>query len=330
MSGILLLGLLAAGSTLPVRVISLAEASLGKPISVALPAGKTTRLVFPERSVSTVLVSGSSEDLGLQGERSRPLAAVTFTPRAVDLRGTLEFQGPSRRLKLELHSVALGEGYEARFVVVEPTPTTPVRSAELVKTPASPGTRPASIASPTPSPSPTALLPSASPRVSEASPAPHVTTMASSPAPPAVAPSTRPAAVVDFDQVGFMKANPVVVDRREAPPGHPEMVLRSVHEGEDKVWLRLQLKGGAEKHVGLVRWERGRLKNRPATWRSTVDVSAFTEQTLGKDLLIVVQLAPASDVTKQTRVIARIAGGGEYKFALNSGTFSAFLKSHVF
>src|SRR4051812_28990387 len=104
MSASLLLGLLAATPILPEKAVSLNEAMLSKPVSVSLPAGKTSRLVFPERSLSTVLLEGSSDDLGLQGERSRPLAAVLLTPRAVGLQGLLEFQGPTRRIRFALRS----------------------------------------------------------------------------------------------------------------------------------------------------------------------------------------------------------------------------------
>src|SRR5207253_3073613 len=116
MPGVLLFGLLLAGAPLPTKTVTLSPASLGRPVRVSLPIGKTSRIVFPEPSVSTLLSRGTAEEWGLQGERSRPLAMVAFTPRAAGLSGLLEFHGSDHTIRVELRSVEAGDGYEMRLV----------------------------------------------------------------------------------------------------------------------------------------------------------------------------------------------------------------------
>src|SRR6185503_16224717 len=98
-----------------------------------------------------------------------------------------------------------------------------------------------------PAPLPTPVAESA-PVEPAPTPAPSVLVVQPPPAtvPPAPAPDTtaRPAPpVLHLDDL--LRAQPVAIGRREGLPGHPEMVLVDALRGDERIWFRFKLEGGA-------------------------------------------------------------------------------------
>jgi hypothetical protein len=141
-------------------------------------------------------------------------------------------------------------------------------------------------------PSPSAPPPSAVPAVVPAPPA--------TPGPPAL------------DLQGLLRATPRAIDRREGLPGQRPMVLKDALFGDEWVWLRFNLEGGASARVDRVWWERG-------------DITTYVQEENGKDLRIIVQI-PRAAVSKKTRVSLRVAAGPAYRFALRPSTLTNFFK----
>lgn len=155
-------------------------------------------------------------------------------------------------------------------------------------------------ASPEPAPAVTAAVapePTAPPPVPAATPA--------ATAPP---PSPSPAPAVVFDVSNLMRATPIPIGRREGLPGQPAMVLVDALRGESHLWLRFTLEGGAAARVRQATWDRGPL-------------TTFTQEAVGRDLRVVVQL-PRAEVTRRTRVALAMDSGATYRFALSSGTLA--------
>jgi len=90
------------------------------------------------------------------------------------------------------------------------------------------------------------------------------------------------------------------------------MILKDALFGDDLVWLRFHLEGGASDRVDRVWWEKG-------------DITTYVQEASGKDLRIVVQI-PRAAVSKKTRVSLKVAAGPAYRFALTPSTLTSFFK----
>ena len=234
-------------------------------IRVACPVNQTTTLVFPEPLKQLRSQSREAALLGLSVLRTKPTGVISVRPTTLSARGTIEFRGATRVLRVMLEATAEGAGREVRLGEPDPSPAPP------------------------PPPSP------AVPAVPPAQPAPSAT-----PGPPAL------------DLQGLLRATPRTIDRREGLPGQRPMVLKDALFGDEWVWLRFHLEGGASDRVDRVWWEQG-------------DIATYVQEANGKDLRIVVQV-PRAAVSKKTRVSLRVAGGPAYRFALTPSTLTNFFK----
>lgn len=241
---------------------------------MACPVNQTTILVFPEPLKQLRSQSREAALLGLSVERTKPTGVVSVRPTILSARGTIEFRGPTRVLRVRLEATADGTGREVRLG--EPPSPAPAET--------SPTPPPA----PPPSAAPVPVVPSAPP----ATPA--------TPGPPAL------------DLQGLLRATPRTIDRREGLPGQRPMVLKDALFGDEWVWLRFNLEGGASARVDRVWWEKG-------------DITTYVQEASGKDLRVVVQI-PRAAVTKKTRVSLRVADGPAYRFALTPSTLTSFFK----
>ena len=226
---------------------------------------QTTTLVFPEPLKQLRSQSREAALLGLSVERTKPTGVISVHPTDLSARGTIEFRGPTRVLRVMLEATAEGMGREVRLG--EP-----------------------------PSPAP--------------SPAPPPSTVAAPP-PAASAPPATPGAPA-LDLQGILKATPRAIERREGLPGQRPMVLKDALFGDEWVWLRFHLEGGASARVDRVWWEQG-------------DITTYVQEASGKDLRIVVQI-PRGAVSKKTRVSLRVAAGPAYRFALTPSTLTSFFR----
>ena len=156
------------------------------------------------------------------------------TPTTLAARGTIEFRGATRVLKVVLEAAAEGDGREIHL-----------------------GERPPALAPPPATPPATSPIAPAAPIV---------------PTEPAASPV---ASTLDLE--GLLRATPQEVDRREGLPGQRPMVLKDALHGEDWIWLRFLLEGGAGEQVDRVWWEQG-------------DIKTYVQEVAGKDLRIVVQV----------------------------------------
>jgi hypothetical protein len=222
---------------------------------------QTTTLVFPEPLKQLRSQSREAALLGLFVERTKPKGVISVRPTVLSARGTIEFRGTTRVLRVMLEATAEGMGREVRLG--EP-PSPPVEERSF------------------------AALPPASP-------------------PPPVTQGPPP-----LDLQGLLRATPRTIDRREGLPGQRPMILKDALFGDDLVWLRFHLEGGASDRVDRVWWEKG-------------DITTYVQEVSGKDLRIVVQI-PRAAVSKKTRVSLRIAAGPAYRFALTPSTLTSFFK----
>jgi hypothetical protein len=222
---------------------------------------QTTTLVFPEPLKQLRSQSREAALLGLSVERTKPTGVITVRPTTLSARGTIEFRGTTRVLRVMLEATAEGTGREVRLGE-PPSPAAEERSV--------------------------AALPPASP------------------APPA-APGPPP-----LDLQGLLRATPRTIDRREGLPGQRPMILKDALFGDDLVWLRFHLEGGASDRVDRVWWEKG-------------DITTYVQEANGKDLRIVVQI-PRAALSKKTRVSLKVAAGPAYRFALTPSTLTSFFK----
>jgi hypothetical protein len=234
---------------------------------------QTTILVFPEPLKQLRSQSREAALLGLSVQRTKPTGVISVRPTALSARGTIEFRGPTRVLRVMLEATAEGTGREVRLG----EPPSPVAEETWAPPPPAP--------SPAAPPSTGAALPSAPP---------------ATPGPPTL------------DLQGLLRATPRAIDRREGLPGQRPMVLKDALFGDEWVWLRFHLEGGALARVDRVWWERG-------------DITTYIQEASGKDLRIVVQI-PRAAVSKKTRVSLRVAAGPAYRFALTPSTLTSFFR----
>jgi hypothetical protein len=256
-------------------LLALASATPPEAIRVTCPVNQTTILVFPEPLKQLRSQSREAALLGLSVERTRPTGVISVRPTVLSARGTIEFRGPTRVLRVTLEATAEGTGKEVRLG--EPPPPA-VENASATPLPPS-------------SPPPSSRVEGPPP----AAPAP-----AAPPGPP------------PLDLQGLLRATPRTIDRREGLPGQRPMVLKDALFGDEWVWLRFHLEGGASDRVDRVWWQQG-------------DITTYVQEANGKDLRIIVQI-PRAVVSKKTRVSLRVAAGPAYRFALTPSTLTSFFR----
>ena len=217
-------------------------------------------------------------------------------------------------------------------------PTAPPIAAAPSQTPApvaalvapTPSPRASVAAPPPPSPAASGGRPEATPPVEEptpsplaeasATPEPVATPAAAAPTPtplpvsaatPVPEAPARPAApVLHLDEL--LHAQPMAIGRREGLPGQPEMVLVDALRGDERIWFRFKLEGGAARRVSRVSWEQG-------------DITTFVQEAAGKDLRLLVQV-PRAAVTRGAHLSLETASGPTYTFALGDRSLGRFLK----
>jgi hypothetical protein len=116
--------------------------------------------------------------------------------------------------------------------------------------------------------------------------------------------------VLHLDEL--LHAQPVAIGRREGLPGQPEMVLVDALRGDERIWFRFKLEGGAARRVSRVSWEQG-------------DITTFVQEAAGKDLRLLVQV-PRAAVTRGAHLSLETASGPTYTFALGDRSLGRFLK----
>ena len=286
---------LAAVGTLPADV----------PARVACPVGALTRIILPESLQQLTTSSAALQGLGLSVERTQPRGVLRVEPGR-DGAAVVELRGPTLRLRLVLETVPHGAGGDVHLARDGSVAAEAARATQP-SAPPPPSLERAPAATPAPAASPVATEPAPARSAGETrraalSPA---TELASAPAAPAPEP-TSPAVV--FDLSNLMRATPVPIGRREGLPGQKPMVLVDALRGDTHLWLRFTLEAGASARVRSVGWDAG-------------PIETYTQEPVGHDLRVVVQL-PRASVTRKTRVVLRMESGVEYRFALSSGTLT--------
>jgi hypothetical protein len=152
--------------------------------------------------------------------------------------------------------------------------------------------------------------PSDSPPETAEPPSPKVP--AGAPADPAATAAAPPAAGTALHLEGLLRARPVAVGRHEGLPGQREMVLVDALHGEEWIWFRFRLEGGASLRLARVSSERG-------------EITTYVQEPAGADLRVVVQV-PRAAVTRSSRLRLEVADGPTYAFALGSRSIGRFLK----
>ena len=111
---------------LPVRTLSLSTSTPAKPVRIACPKDRTTRIVFPEPFLpGGVRVSrGATDAMGIVLEASRPTGVITIRPESHPARGTVTLRGPSILVTLVLWTAEEGIGSEIRVVAPGPSDNT--------------------------------------------------------------------------------------------------------------------------------------------------------------------------------------------------------------
>jgi hypothetical protein len=90
------------------------------------------------------------------------------------------------------------------------------------------------------------------------------------------------------------------------------MVLVDALHGEEWIWFRFRLEGGASTRVARVSWERG-------------EITSLVQEPAGRDLSVIVEL-PRPAVTRTARLVLEVRDGATYTFALGSRSFGRFVK----
>ena len=246
------------------------------PVRITCPVHQTTTVVFPE-PLRQLRSPGRPASLALAVRSTRPRGVITVRPTAHPAQGTVEFRGPTMTLRVLLETAAEGAASEVHLgpdgaLLVPPAPPAP-----SVEAAAPPAAMPPPVTAPPPTTPP--------------------------------APAAPPAAL---DMEGLLRATPVSIERKEGRPGQRPMVLVDALHGEEWIWLRFRLDGGAAERVEEVSWEQGA-------------ITRFVQEVSGRDLRVVVQV-PRAPVTRKTRITVRLAGGAAYRFSLSSSTLTNFVK----
>jgi len=298
--------ILAALLSASVRTVVVPRTSHAE-LRLRCPAGAVTRLVLPEPLRQIRMGAEARAALGVSIERAKPLAVLRLQPPSHPARARLEFYGPERTLRLLIETTAKGPDGELRVVLAaEPDPRVAPSPRPATTSPREPGPLPLPSAEREEKPTPAPAEPLASMPTPEPTPLP-MATPAPSPTPVAAQSS------VAFEMSDLMRAAPVPIGRREGLPGQLPLLLVDALKGERFVWLRFTLQGGAARRVEGASWQRG-------------PIGAFTQEPVGKDLRIVVQL-PRAEVDKRARLQIELDSGASYRVSLNASTLAGFLKS---
>jgi hypothetical protein len=257
---------------------------------------------------------------------------IRVVPPSHPAKATIEARQPTIVLTLILQTVPKGVGSEVRLTIAPPPP--PAAAAEHASAPpalASP--RSVDEAKDSASSVPSAAAPISSsvdpaparflPATVEAFPVPQQIEPTLVPnEPPGTLPASQASAesmaqaaasppAMDF--AGLVLAKPVTIGRREGLPGQRAFVLVDALKGDQWIWFRFNLEGGALERVAGVGWEGGA-------------VATLLQQAVRKDLQLTVQL-PRARVSKKTHLTLTLQSGAVYKFALGAPTFTSFVKN---
>lgn len=291
------------------------DGATGGVVRVACPRWALTRIVLPSDLTQISGDARGQRALGVAVERTRPQAVLRVQPRGRAGATLVDIRGSQLHLRLALETTEGTRDRTLTLAVPSAPPARPaqraapahdvapaITSRDLARTDVvalPPESKPASVP---PSPVVEPLAPSPAPTMASPMPSPTPqAAVASTPTP------TRDSAVA-FDVRALLRASRVRLGRQEGLPGQRRMTLVEALHDESFVWLRFTLSDGASERVQAVGWERGPL-------------SSFTQEAVGANLQVVVQL-PRAPITRRTRVTLSMLSGSEYRFALSSGTLA--------
>ena len=328
--------MLAVLGELQVRSLMLPPgAAADKLIRLEVPAGQSTRVVFPEAALGIKYSPGAREHLGLRLASVHPQGVVVINPPRHPARGTMDFRSSTLHLVLDVATVDHGVGSEVRLTMPAPpprpapmpTPTPPPAAADPV-----PGLQPSLEQVRTEPTGADAPLEPPAPDVKQESVAaaeepgmPTSEAVTEQPALEAPAPSPSPAhpmglspAPSPIDLQAFMTAEASRIDRVEGLAGQRRCTLAYLYapkaDADERIWLKFYLAGaGAD-----------RLEAVSSSWG---DVGTFSAETVAKDLMVVVQ-APAREAqSKHSWIELRFTRAGRYRFSsLTSPSVARSLK----
>jgi hypothetical protein len=284
-------------AALEIRTLEV-PAELRRPIRIECAVGALTRVVFPEQLLTLRWSKGAREALGARLRSTEPVGIVEVQPARLAASSSVEAHGPSWTLNLELTVVPTGAPLEIR-IVLTPGPERATALDEVGQKP-----RDATPVGDASGEGDRGVVSAGHERVD----LPAATGAVSSELSNKLADLS---ALSKVDLAGLLAAEVVPIGRREVQPGRRDVVLVDALRGENWVWLRFAVRGGARESVEGVRWEHGA-------------VDSYLAEASGEDLRIVVQV-PRALVESKSKVTLQVAGG-EYRFPLNSGTLGAFLR----
>ncbi len=196
-------------------------------LSLTCVVGRATRVLLPEPLRRLKGLGPAREALGVTVEQSSPEAILVIHPRRHPARGTIDFQGPSLELHLDIASAteADGDARDVRIVVEDPAPDeTPT---EAMARPATDGPPPRSPEEPPKEPGATAIA----------------------------SPTATTPTLGGLDMTALLAAKPVRIHRREGLPGQPELILLDALEAPEWTFFRMRLQDGAQAGVRSVTWD---------------------------------------------------------------------------
>jgi hypothetical protein len=302
-AGIALLSLL-------VRTVAVPREAQPAVVRVRCPIHEETRLSLPEPLRQLRGPRDDRQRWGIAVESTRPRATLVVRPVSHPLATRLEFRGATAVIILDLETSGAGRASEVRVDwdrALRRGNGAAAAAEPSIAPPAAPSSEPvleAAVEAPAPA-EPAVELPRAAGVPDLSAPA-----AASVPASPAPEGGAAPEALVSAE---MLWASPITIGRKEGLPGQPEMVLVDALRGEEWVWLRFRLSGGAQRRLSGVHWEHGEV----TTYEAAAD---------GEHLRVVVRL-PRSRVGRQTRVTLDVEEGPSYRFALSAPTLSGLLRS---
>ncbi len=272
------------------RFLNVAWLAVATALALDGPPDTPLRVVCPRAAVTRVVLREPLEQLRAPREARRALGL------------SIERTRPQGVLRIE------PRGRDAAAVVELIGPTSRLRLA--IETVAHGADSEVRLGAPAPEAQAVVEAPPLAPAPSP-SPASLPETLAAAPTQPEplpAQPTPAPSPAVVFDVSNLMRATPVPIGRREGLPGQLAMVLVDALRGEEHLWLRFTLEDGAAARVRAASWDAGPLPT-------------FTQEPVGRDLRVVVQL-PRASVTRKTRVTLAMDTGATYRFALSSGTLA--------
>src|SRR5260221_7840488 len=221
-----------------------------RPIRVECAVGALTRVVFPEQLLTLRWSKGAREALGARLRSTEPVGIVEVQPARLAASSSVEAHGPSWTLNIELAVVPSGAPLEIR-IILTPRPV-PEKGTASDEADLKPGDG-----------APTAVVDGSSKGDRGVVSAGHegvgadlpAATGAVLPEPGNKAPDRLDLPARKLDLAGLLAAEVVPIDRREVQPGRHDVVLVDALRGEDWVWLRFAVRGGARERVEGVGWE---------------------------------------------------------------------------